>query len=477
MEDIRAWLEKAQTSGKLVRIEGADWNHEIGCIADLNLKRKNPPALLFDNIKQYPAGYRLLSASLSGSANVAVTLNLPAGLSDLDLLHVLRERQTEWMRSLDRFRQEPVTTGRVLENVHSGAEINLLEFPSPKWHELDGGRYIGTGDAVITRDPETGEVNVGTYRVMVHDEKTAGFYISPGKHGRVHREKWHALGKPCPVAISVGHHPAVFGAACLPLPAGTEFAFMGAITGAPTRILTEEITGLPIPANSEIVIAGFSPPDKNRMEGPFGEWTGYYASKERMAPFIEVERVYHRNNPVLLGSHNAIPPSDSTYYTGLMRSAQLHRELMEAGVPDVKGAWIGLQLMGVYFIVVSIKQRYAGHAKQAACIASQLVSGGGYHGRYLIVVDEDIDPTSTQEVLWAMCTRSDPEKDIDILRRCWSTALDPTIRKPSNAFFNSRAIIDACKPFEWIDEFPKEIRSSPGLVNTVKTKWGGVLGL
>jgi 3-polyprenyl-4-hydroxybenzoate decarboxylase len=86
-------------------------------------------------------------------------------------------------------------------------------------------------------------------------------------------------------------------------------------------------------------------------------------------------------------------------------------------------------------------------------------------------VDEDIDPSNMHDVLWALCTRSDPEKDIDIVRKAWSTPLDPMIRKPSNAFFNSRALIDACKPFDWINEFPKTCDVEPDVAESVKKKW------
>ncbi len=476
MDDLRTWIDKVEQVRGLARVDGANWDQEIGCLADLNLKlNKKPSSLLFDNIRDYPPGYRLLSCSLATADHVAITLGLPVGLADLELLRVLRQKLLEWNPTVDRFEPQKVTTGPVPENVHSGDDINMWEFPAPKWHELDGGRYIGTGDAVITRDPDSGDINLGTYRVQVHDKKTLGFYISPGKHGRLHREKWHAAGKPCPVAISFGHHPLYFGVSCIALPHGKEYRYLGAITGEPVKVIEEEVTGLPVPADSEIVIAGFSPPGKERREGPFGEWTGYYASKERPTPVIEVERVYHRNNPILLGSQNSIPPSDSSYYSDLMRSARLFTELIRAGVPDVVGVWSGFEKMGYYFINVSIKQRYAGHARQAALIAAQARAGGAYHGRYVVVVDDDIDPSNTQEVLWAMCTRVDPATDIEILHRCWSTPLDPTIRKPSSAYFNSRAIIDACKPFEWINEFPKEIRNSAGLINEVKHKFGYLL--
>lgn len=470
--DLRAWLAAVEKAEQVIRIERADWNQEIGCIVQLN-RRKDAPALLFDNIKDYPPGYRILSSSLKTPSRVSFTLNLPVCHSDRELLGVLREKLPDWDTRSKEFPPEVVDTGPILENIHSGRDVDLFEFPVPKWNELDGGRYIGTADAVITRDPDTGEVNLGTYRIMAHDERTTALYISPGHHGRIHYERYHQRGQPCPVLVSVGHHPLIFAVASLPL-SGPEYPFAGAIRGEPVGVIIEEVTGLPMPAHSEIVIAGWSPPDKTRLEGPFGEWTGYYASKEIPAPIIEVERVYHRNNPIMLGSCPSHPPGDSTYHYQVLRSALLHNELARSGIPDVKGVWFS-EMGGHTFIVVSIKQRYAGHTKQAALFVCQ--SPVTFWGRYVVVVDEDIDPTNTNDVLWALCFRTDPEKDIDIIRRTWSTPLDPMIRKPADAFFSSRAIIDACKPYEWMQEFPREVKPNPKLEEKVKEKWGSILKL
>jgi 4-hydroxy-3-polyprenylbenzoate decarboxylase len=303
---------------------------------------------------------------------------------------------------------------------------------------------------------------------MVHDSKTTALYISPGKHGRIHYEKYHARGEACPVAISVGHHPLFLAVACSGTPLA-EYNYIGAIAGEPVRLIKEEVTGLPIPADSEIVFAGWSPPDKTRIEGPFGETTGYYASGERPAPILEVERVYYRNNPIILGHPPRRPPGDHSTLRVIFQSAAMQDQLEKAGVPDVRGAYVS-NIGGSQWIVVSIKQRYGGHARQAAFAASQGGKLGAYLGRYVIVVDEDIDPTNMTEVLWALCTRSDPGNDRDIIRRAWSTPLDPTIRKPTKAFMNSRAIIDACRPYEWIDEFPKSVEVSPELAERTRRK-------
>jgi UbiD family decarboxylase len=123
----------------------------------------------------------------------------------------------------------------------------------------------------------------------------------------------------------------------------------------------------------------------------------------------------------------------------------------QAGVPDIKGVYLPPPAQR-FMIVVAIKQRYPGHAKQAALVACQC-HAGAYLGRYVVVVDDDIDITDTNEVLWAICTRSDPATSVDLLRRCWSGPLDPIIQ-PGQKGLNSRMIIEAVRPWEWRDKFP-----------------------
>jgi len=249
---------------------------------------------------------------------------------------------------------------------------------------------------------------------------------------------------------------------------GCEYNWAGAIGGEPIEVITEEVTGLPIPAGSEVVIAGWCPPDKARMEGPFGEWTGYYGSMERPAPIIEVERIYHRNAPILTGNPTRRPPSEVTWLQVMLGSAILHNELIRSGIPDVRGVWLNENVLQP-LMIVSIKQRYAGHAKNAALAA--LLCKQMDISRYVIVVDEDIDPTNIRDVIWALCFRSDPEKDVDIIRKGRTSTLDPIIHKPATVLQSSRMIIDACKPYEWIDEFPKTGEISPDVAAKFREKW------
>jgi len=207
----------------------------------------------------------------------------------------------ERMKNIELVPPKKVKDGPVLENIIRGKDIDIYKFPTPKWHELDGGRYIGTGDVMITKDPMK-LVNLGTYRVMIHDKETLAFYISPGKHGKIHSEKYFSRQQNCKVAISFGHDPLLALVGGTEIPYGVcEYDYAGGICGQPLEVIEGEYSGLPIPANAEIVIEGEAVFDEVRAEGPFGEWTGYYASSKRNEPIIKIKSIMHRDNPILLG--------------------------------------------------------------------------------------------------------------------------------------------------------------------------------
>ncbi|MBI3061894.1 MAG: UbiD family decarboxylase, partial [Deltaproteobacteria bacterium] len=321
-----------------------------------------------------------------------------------------------------------------------------------------GGRYIGTGSYNITQDPEEGWVNLGTYRVMVHDEKSVGFYISPGKHGRIHRDKYMARKEPMPAAIVLGGDPLLFLMSCTELPYGiSEYDIAGGLRGRPYQVIKGKVTGLPIPANAEIVLEGYIDPKKGKPEGPFGEWTGYYGSGVREEPYMDVKAVYYRNNPIMLGCPPQRPPDEISRYRSILRSGLLKQALEKAGLQGIKAAWASEVGNTRMLLCIAIEQRYGGHATQVGHVASQCHIGA-YAGKYVVVVDDDIDVTNLEEVVWAMITRSDPANSIDIIRNAWSTPLDPRIPPEDRAkgqLTNSRAIIDATRPYAWRDKFPK----------------------
>jgi UbiD family decarboxylase len=475
--DLRPWIEEVRTMGELVEVDGADWNLELGAISELNVKRARPPALLFDRIPGYAEGFRVMTCSTSSPARLSSILRLGRQDSHAELVQALRGKPRQWQNQAPEYDPVDVGTGPVFDNVRSGDEVDVEAFPAPLWHEKDGGRYIGTGCMVVTRDLDSDWVNVGTYRVMIHDRNHVGLDMIPGKHGAIQYDKHMKAGKPFPVAIVIGCDPLGYLISGIEVPFGMcELNYIGAILQRPVSVVKGQLTGLPIPSGAEIVLEGWAHPGDERIEGPFGEFHGYYPGKAETAPVVTVERVYFRNNPIIMGSPPAKPPNDYSYSKAVMRSALLVDALQAAGVPDVAGVWaheIGGARM---FNVVSIRQRYAGHARQAGHILNQC-GVGAYMSRYTIVVDEDIDPSNLQEVMWAVATRSDPDLDIDIIKRGMGSKNDPmSIAYQYKAPFNSKAIIDACRPFDYIREFPEVAEASKELQQATLAKWQHILG-
>jgi 4-hydroxy-3-polyprenylbenzoate decarboxylase len=451
--DLREWINQAEKIGELKNFEGVDPHLELGGIVQINSKNEGP-ALLFSALKGYQKNFKILTNVISNMKLFNLTFGLPVSNSLHDTINTLRIKANEWEDKAKDFPVQYVEKGPLLENVKEGNSIDLEKFPVPLWHDKDGGKYIGTGVGVITKDPDTGALNMGTYRVQLHDRHSVGFYISPGKHGRVHRDKYFAKGEACPVVMIFGFDPLEFAAGAAEVPSGVfEYDYLGAIRNKPVQVIKAKATGLPIPVNAEIAVEGFSYPNESKLEGPFGEWTGTYGSEAREEPFVKVSTLYYRNDPIILGS----PPSKGVYFDSMLlrcvwRSALLYNEIERAGVLNVKGVWCPPFGGAREFIVVSIKQSYPGHATQAGLVASQ-TRAGAYAGRYVVVVDDDINPYDMDDVLWAMCTRSEPLQ-MDLIKKAWSTPLDPIIRKPTDCFCNSRGIIYAVKPYEWFDKFP-----------------------
>ena len=452
--DLREWIEAARKLGEIREVKGLSWQQDIGTVAEMALHDDNAPCFIFEDVPGTIKGSRVL-VNFFGGKRKNMTLGFPADTSKIELSDGFRRH---FMSDLKRIPPKYVSDGPIFENVMKGDDIDITKFPTPLWHEPDGGRYIGTGSYDITRDPDDGWINCGTYRVMIHDAKSVGFYISPGKHGRIMRDKYMARNEPMPVAMVFGGDPMSFLMACSELPYGiSELELIGGIRGEPVEVIKGPVTGLPLPANAEIVIEGFVQPGNERIEGPFGEWTGYYASDLRPEPVLDIKAIYYRNNPIILGCPPQRPPDEIARYRAVVRSGLLRESIEKAGVPGIAAAWAHEVGSARLLLGVSITQRYPGHARQAGHIASQC-HVGAYAGRYVIVVDDDIDVSNLEELIWAMITRSDPATSIDIIHNAWSTPLDPRIepeRKAAGDNTNSIAIIDACRPYHWRDKFPR----------------------
>lgn len=471
-DDLREFLERADRIGEVKRISGASWDLEMAGISEMfgHERPDNPPALLFDNIPGYPKGFRVIWGAGNSRRRLALTYGFKDADRTTDLIKAYRDRMRKGFELIP-----PITVkmGPVLENVDRDEKVDLFKFPAPRVHEIDGGRYLGTHDLVIMRDPETGWVNVGTYRVQLYDRNTVGLWISPGKHGRLIREKYFAKGEPCPVLISVGTDPLLFITGGNEIDYGvSEFAYAGAHRGRPFEVIESELHRLPMPARDEIVLEGEIMPNDIRTEGPFGEFTGYYAGGEHDQPAVRIRRVYYRNDPILTTARPGRPPHDFIYAKCVSKAATIWDEIEKAGLPGVQGVWSHEAGGARMFNIISIKQMYPGHARQAGHLAFSC-HAGNYLGRWVIVVDDDIDPTNMFDVIWALSTRCDPVTGIDLIGKAWSGPLDPML--PKGTVENTRAIIDACRPWSRRDQFPPIAAASRQIMEETYRKWRHLL--
>jgi len=243
------------------------------------------------------------------------------------------------------------------------------------------------------------------------------------------------------------------------------------------KVVKGKTTDLLIPAYAEIVLEGelLPPGTDDRMEGPFGEYTGYYASGARNEPIFKVNCVMHRNDPIITGH----PPQVGKYALDpklFADSAVLWNEL-EKRVPGIRGVWYFHEATGPSIIAISVKQMYAGHAKTAGlCAAGYLTEAEST--RWIIVVDDDIDPSNTADILWALGQRTDPETSLEVITGLCTNPLNPMTppeRRARRNYNHSRAIVLACKPYDWINEFPHSIKSDPEVLRGTKEKWGKFL--
>lgn len=467
--DLREYLKQAEAEGELVRVSGADPELEIGALYELSLRDTYPPVLLFDNIKGVDPNFRVL-------CNMR-TAKFMVGELNLDAVK-------EWRKRPKGQKNEPippteVNTGPVMECVLTGDAVDVLKFPAPRWHEHDGGGYIGTECVNIVKDLDSDWVNLGTYRVMVQDKTTLSVFIEPGKDADVIRRKYWAQGKPCPMAISVGQAPMLgVAAATKSKPGESEYAAAGGRLGKPIRTVKGTITGLPIPADAELVFEGFMPPPSEdaRPEGPFAEWPGYYASAERPEPVLHVKAIYHRKDAIVLGQ----PPAKPTLpgrQNKISRIATMWDAIEAAGVPGVTGVWLMPGAGARFIVVISIKQLHPGHAKMAGMVAAGCAPGA-YMTRMVIIVDDDIDISDPAEVMWALATRWDPKTQTDIIDGCYTGYIDPCLspeKRESGDITNSRMIAYAVRPYHWKDEFPKVNTVSREYAEEVRKKWSGKL--
>ena len=468
--DLRAYIDLIERAGELKRITAeVDPAEEMSAIVYLAAREVAAPAYLFENVKGYPSPV-LWNMWGSSSNRLSAAMGLPMGLSLQELVLATRNRLGRKIAPVT----VPSKGAAVFENTLTGDDIDVYRFPAPVHWPLDGGPYIGTADAVITRDPEDGHLNVGTYRMMIHDRNHVGLYMSPGKDARLQMERWWQAGKPCEVVAVWGVDPSTFLLAGITMPkTESEWDYIGGLKGEAVKLLNGKFTDLQFSSGSEIVMEGIVYPQDYKNEGPFGEFTGYYGRPNDPSPQVEIKAIHFRDNPILTAAlmtdHWA--SNDSALQFAVIRSARIWDDLDRLGIPGIRGVYAHPCAAGGFGMnVVSLEQRYAGHAQQVLAIAAQS-PGGAYFSKWIIAVDHDIDPTDLDQVMWAMSTRCNPIEGIDILRNTWSTWLDPAQNPPEKRPYSSKALINACMDHKHIKTFSKRSKLRKEIYERVASRW------
>ena len=452
-QSLREWITTLEEKGELKRIKAeVDWDEEIAGIARrvFDMKERGS-ALLFENIKDYhdTHGKKVFTGSLTTYGRIALMLGLPKDTPPKEIIQTVRKRVKNPVKPI------LVKEASCKEHIEKGDKVNLLEFPVPKWHEFDPGRYMTTFGGVVTKHPETGWTNIGIYRQQILDQTTLGCLLSFFKHWGHHYHEYIKMGKPMPVAVVYGWDPVLPFTACSPYPAGVcEYDIMGALRGKPVELVKCETIDLEVPATAEIVLEGLIPIEREafRMEGPFGEFPGYYTGKPTLRPVANIQCVTHRKDPIFQGTFEGPSPNEDSTCGSVSLSVIAWEALERMGIPGITDVFCPPCVGNGTNVRVQIKKMYAGHAKQiAACLWSATTTSF----KNVTVVEEDIDIHDPDAMEWAIAYRVDPKEDLIVLPGAPGSALDPSSdpewheKKGLIAGLWNRLLIDATRTWRW----------------------------
>ena len=469
--DNRRFITELEKTGDVVRVgKEVDWDCEAGAIVR-RLCETEGPAALFENIRDYP-GHRILGAPLATFRRAAVAMGLPVDTP-------VREICWEFERRLKSpINPTIVANAPCQENLLLGDAVDLTLFPAPMVHDGDGGRYIASWRAIITKDPETNEYNWGMYRQMIHDEKHLGGLMLPGSGGGRHRAKWEARGQPMPFATVIGADPCSMMAACTPLPPEiptTEAQLTGGLLGQPVELVGAKTVDLEVPAHAEIVIEGYLVPDALVEEGPFGEFTGYRSSPRVPRGLFRVTAITWRNNPILTMSNMGIPQDDSHVVTAALGARAVIKDRLERmGVPIVD---VYVPPEGVSnLVIVSTRKPYE-HVADNIVYAMSASPYLTIYGLVTIVVDEDVDPYDWKQVVHAIASKCHPLKGVRTFPSI-GNPLTPSLSLEERKWGRGgKMLLDCLWPLDWDPETEKPVKSSfkaiypPALQEQVLGNW------
>lgn len=440
-----------------------DW--EITCVTRTHF-RKHPshmrPALGFRHIKGYHSPMVIGTVGASPEVYGAA-------------LEIEPERMTilqTWDRALrNPVQPQQLAEGPCQEVVLTGDKVDLGKFPIHVSTPTKDPAPFLTSACTITRDPETGDYNVGVYRIEVKGPNRTGvLWDLPSQHAAMHYKKWEERNEPMPMALAIGVDPAVLLSAVAKVPYNvSEMAVAGALRREPLPVVRCKTIDLEVPATAEIVLEGYVNPHYVEREGPFGEYTGYMGGPYQM-PVFEISCITHRRDPVYQGFFSQMPPSESSLLRQLPEEANVWKHLVEdlriPGIIDVHLPEAG----GSYAMLwVRMRSHYFGQAQQVLC------SAWGHYptiAKWVIVTDEDIDIRDPFQREWCLSWRVTPQNDIFFIPNTSPILLDPSAAPEHVPLWDrkgSKICIDATK--KWPD-FPDIALPPDEMLGRVARQWG-----
>lgn len=408
-ESVRDFISELEERGELLHVkQEVDWNLEAPAIArrisEVGLGRSvnngGLPAPLFEKIRGYPEGFRMVSNLLGTRERVALAMGHPDPENA-----TFPELQDIFLEAMEHpVKPVVVETGPCKENRMTDDEVNLYKFPAPFLHEGDGGRYIATWHITATKDPDSDWMNWGTPRVMLINRNTMSGLVQPGSHTFTIMNKYAERKQPTPFAIALGTDLLSTIGAPSPAPYGiSEVDVIGGMRKKPVELVKCDTNDLLVPASSEIVIEGVMPAGLTAWEGPFGEYTGYRASPRDRRPVYQVKAITWRNDPILPFFVTGVPVADDALAMQTY-AAVIKKALLAAGLP-VTAVHLPPEA-SLTLLVVATKTPVHGIAHVIRDVAHGAMHPPSW--RKLLVVNDDIDIFNPVEVLHAFSTRVNP---------------------------------------------------------------------
>ncbi len=471
--DLREFIATLEDAGDLRRIRvPVDPILEVAEITD-RISKRGGPALLFEQVKgstvpllinAFGTPERMcLALGVKAVEEVAEALEglletkAPQGL--LDKLKLLPK-----LRDLAAFFPKAVKDGPCKEVVRT-ADASLDFLPIIQCWPQDAGRYI-TFPLVITKDPETGIRNVGTYRMQVFDGKTTAMHWHTHKGGAAHYRKAKALRQRIEVAAVLGADPITTFSGTVPAPEGIdELMIAGFLRKEPVPLVPCETVALEVPATAEIVLEGYVEPDELRTEGPFGDHTGFYSLADQY-PVFHLTAITHRRDPIYQTIIVGRPPMEDCHMAYAIE--RIFLPLLRKQLPEVVDYHMPFEGIFHNLMLVSIRKQYPGHARKVMHALWGL--GQAMFTKVIVVVDHDVNIHDPSEVTWKALNHIDPERDIEFVHGPVET-LDHASRLP---LYGSKMGVDATRKWRtegFTRDWPDEILMSPEMKALVDRRW------